>query len=66
VIVEGRLTEEHPRQYHKMHVIYEVEGQNLPMDKIQKAVSLSEERYCGVTAVYRKVIEISSEIRIKE
>jgi len=65
VIVEGEMTEEHPRYYKKMHVIYEVEGENLPMDKIQKAVKLSEDQYCGVSAVYRKVIEITSEIRIK-
>ena len=66
VIVEGELTEEHPKHYTKMHVIYEVEGENLPMDKIEKAVSLSEEKYCGVSAVYKKVIEMTSEIRIKE
>jgi len=64
VIVEGELTEEHPKYFHKMHVIYEVEGENLPMDKIEKAVSLSEEKYCGVSAIYKKVIEMSSEIRI--
>lgn len=66
VIVEGELTEEHPRHFTKMHVIYEVEGENLAMDKIEKAVSLSEEKYCGVSAVYRKVIEMTSEIRIKK
>ena len=65
VIVEGELSEEHPKRFLKMHVIYEVEGDNLPMDKIQKAVSLSEDKYCGVTAVYREVLEITSEIRIK-
>jgi putative redox protein len=64
VIVEGELTEEHPRYFHKMHVIYEVEGDNLPLDKIQKAVSLSEEKYCGVSVVYRKAMEITSEIRL--
>jgi len=36
------------------------------MDKIEKAVSLSKEKYCGVSAVYKEVIEITSEIRIKE
>jgi len=66
VIVEGELSEEHPKRFLKMHVIYEVEGVDLPMDKIEKAVSLSEEKYCGVSAVYREVIEITSEIRIKE
>jgi len=65
VIVEGELSEEHPKRFEKMHVIYEVEGENLPMDKIEKAVSLSEEKYCGVSAVYREVLEITSEIRIK-
>ena len=64
VIVEGDLTEEHPRHFSKMHVIYEIEGDNLPMDKIEKAVSLSEEKYCGVSAVYRKAIELTSEIRL--
>ena len=65
VIVEGELSEEHPKRFTKMHVIYEVEGDNLPMDKIKKAVSLSEDKYCGVSAVYKEVMEISSEIRIK-
>ena len=66
VIVEGELSEEHPKRFTKMHVIYEVEGENLPMDKIQKAVTLSEEKYCGVSVVYRQAMEITSEIRIKE
>ena len=66
VIVEGELSEEHPKRFTKMHVIYEVEGDDLPMDKIEKAVSLSEEKYCGVSVVYREAMEITSEIRVKE
>lgn len=66
VIVEGDLTEEHPKQFYKMHVIYEFKGKDLPLDKLKKAVSLSEERYCGVSALYKKVIEVTSEIKILE
>jgi putative redox protein len=66
VIVEGDLTEEHPKQFYKMNVIYEFKGKDLPMEKLEKAISLSEERYCGVSAMYKKVIELSSEIRIIE
>ncbi len=66
VIVEGDLTEEHPKQFYKMNVIYEFKGSNLPMEKLKKAVSLSEERYCGVSASYKKAMEITSEIRIIE
>lgn len=66
VTVEGDLTEEQPKYFNKMHVIYEFTGKNLPLDKLQKAVSLSEERYCGVSALYRKAIELTSEIKIHE
>jgi putative redox protein len=66
VIVEGDLTEEFPKHFYKMHVIYEFTGKELPPDKLQKAVSLSEEKYCGVSAVYKKAMELTSEIRIIE
>jgi putative redox protein len=49
-----------------MHVIYEFKGNDLPLDKLQKAIDLSSERYCGVSAVYRKTMEMTSEIRILE
>lgn len=66
VIVEGELTDEHPSHFTKMHVIYEFTGKNLPLDKLKKAVELSEERYCGVSAVYKKALELTSEIRVTE
>jgi len=66
VIVEGDLTDEHPKQFYKMNVIYEFKGKDLPLEKLKKAVSLSEERYCGVSAMYKKAIEITSEIKIIE
>lgn len=66
VSVEGDLTEEHPKQYQTMHVIYEFTGKDLPMEKLEKAVNLSEEKYCGVSALYKKAITVTSEIRTKE
>jgi len=64
VRVVGDLTEEHPKHFEKMHVIYEFKGKDLPMDKLEKAISLSEERYCGVSVSYRQAMGITSEIRI--
>jgi len=66
VITEGDLTDEHPKQFYKIHVTYEFTGKNLPIDKLQKAISLSEERYCGVSAVYKKIIEMTSDIKVIE
>ncbi len=64
--VEGELTEDHPRYYEKILVSYYFKGENLPLDKIQKAIQLSQERYCGVSALLRNGTEIEYEIKIKE
>ena len=64
--VQGDVTDEHPKHYEKMHVIYTITGKNLPMDKLEKAVKMSEETYCGVGALYRKAIEVTSEIIVIE
>jgi putative redox protein len=62
--VEGDLTEEHPKHFTGMHIIYEFTGTDLPLDKLKKAIDLSQERYCGVSASYRKAMKISYEIKI--
>ncbi len=64
VRVVGEITDEHPKHYTAFKVIYEFKGPDLPMDKLEKAVNLSEERYCGVSASYRKSMQVSTEIRI--
>ncbi len=64
VIVEADVTEEHPKHYNKMKVVYQFKGKDLPYEKLEKAVKLSEEKYCGVTAVYAKAMEMETEIRI--
>ena len=62
--VEGDLTEEHPKQFQSMHIIYEFKGKDLDPDKLKRAVELSQDRYCGVSASYRKVMDLSYEIKI--
>jgi len=66
VNVDGDLTEEMPKYYNRMHIIYEFTGKDLPMDKLEKAVNLSQERYCGVSAFYKKVIEVTFEIVVHQ
>ena len=63
---ESEVTEEHPKTYTKMHLIYEFKskGEELPMAKIEKAVKLSQERYCGVSALFEKALKLSYEIKI--
>jgi putative redox protein len=65
VEVIGHLTTEHPKYYNKIHIIYTFRGNDLPMDKLEKAISLSQERYCGVSEMLRKVAEITHEIIVE-
>lgn len=63
--VEGDTEDEHPNAFVRMHVIYEFRGRDLDIEKIEKSISLSMERYCGVSAVYRKAgIEMTHEVRM--
>ena len=64
VKAEGELTEEHPKHFAKIHLIYEFKGKDLPMESLEKAVSLSQEKYCGVSETLKKAVELSYEIKI--
>ncbi|MFU8844291.1 MAG: OsmC family protein [Bacteroidales bacterium] len=64
--VEGELTEEHPKVYHTITVHYRFRGIDLPMEKLEKAVNLSQERYCGVTAMLGKAAKIVHQITVED
>lgn len=52
--IETDLTEEHPKVFDEITMKYIVSGQNLDKTKVEKAIRLSYERYCGVTAMLLK------------
>ncbi|HOU97635.1 MAG TPA: OsmC family protein [Bacteroidales bacterium] len=64
--IEADMTEEHPKHYTKMHLIYEFKGKNLDRSKLEKAVTLSQDKYCGVSFMFKKFLEFTYEIRIIE
>jgi putative redox protein len=66
VDVEGITSDEHPKKYLEMTVIYRVKGKSIDPEKVEKAVELSKERYCGVNAVYKEVIKMDYKIEIEK
>ncbi len=64
--IEAELTDEHPKYYHKVKVNYNFYGKEFKKSKIEKAVKLSEERYCGVMEMFRQFAEITIEIKYFE
>lgn len=64
--VEGDVTEEHPKRFESMKVIFRVKGKGLNRKNVEKAVNLSKTRYCGVSANYAEAFPITHEIIIEE
>ncbi len=60
--VEGELTQEHPKYFHKVKIDYHFTGKDLNEKKIKKAVDLSVEKYCGVMEMFRRFAEVKTEI----
>ena len=60
--VSGELTEEHPKYYHKVHVIFKFYDKTFNKAKIQKAVDMSVSTYCGVMEMFRRFAEVTTEI----
>lgn len=64
VTTNAILADEHPRRFLEIFVKYILKGKDIPPDKVKKAVSLSMDRYCGVTATLKSSVKFSSEIHI--
>jgi putative redox protein len=56
--VNGNLTEEHPKVYKQIEILIKISGDDLDPGKVQKAVDLSREKYCGVSAMLGKGAEL--------
>ncbi len=54
VDIEADLTDEHPKYYSDIRLKYKIYGKDLDHNKVEKAVKLSQERYCGVSEMLRK------------
>tara|TARA_R110000751_G_scaffold146601_2_gene250941 strand:+ start:194505 stop:194888 length:384 start_codon:yes stop_codon:yes gene_type:complete len=60
--VEGLLTDEHPKYYHTVILDYHFTGKDLNEEKINRAVQLSIEKYCGVMEMFRRFSEVKTNV----
>ena len=65
ITAEAESATEHPKGYTEIHLTYTFKGKNLPLDKLEKAVKLSQERYCPITAMLSKTASITYDIVIE-
>jgi putative redox protein len=55
--LEGERAEEHPRRYTRIRVRHLVSGEGITPESLERAVSLSHEKYCSVVATLNSEIE---------
>jgi len=66
VSAQIELAEEHPKVFTKILIGYKVTGKNLDREAVERAVELSETRYCPAQAMLEKAAEINHKIIIEE
>lgn len=64
VSAEAEQTEEHPRVFTQVDLVYRIDAEPSVLDKVKKAVDLSLEKYCGVAAMLRKNSPIEYRIEL--
>lgn len=68
LIVETKSAEDHPKVYTEIHLIYQFTGKDLEenKEKLLKAIDLSQDKYCGASAMLKQAVEITYELKLIE
>ena len=62
--VDAERTEEVPKVFSKIHLHYIISGQDLAEKHVKRAVDLSAEKYCSVSQMLGKAVEITHDYEI--
>jgi putative redox protein len=69
ISVSGEVSEQYPKYYQKIHLQYLISGSGFKDDeeiktKVNRAVRLSRDQYCAVSAMLKNSCEITDEVII--
>ncbi len=66
VSIRAQRHPEHPRRFTEVVITHHLKGNNLDPQAVEKAVRLSDEKYCSASATLRMPTEVRSEFVIEE
>jgi putative redox protein len=64
--IKADISDEHPQVFTKIDLEYVFYGNDLNVKDIERAIELSQTKYCAVTAMLEKAIEIRHTYEIKQ
>ena len=59
------MTKEHPKVFTNIHIEYVIYGKDIKEKDVERAIDLSVTKYCGVTAMLSKAMDITHSYRIE-
>ena len=60
--VAGELTSTIPQTYHTVTVTYTLKVKTEDQESVEKAIALSQDKYCGVSTMFRAFAKINVEV----
>jgi len=64
VKVTAERADEHPRVYTRIHLEFVVTGQGVEPQAVERAIELSQTKYCPAAAMLSKAVEITTSYQI--
>lgn len=66
VKVHAERAEEHPKVFTHLTIEYVVSGKNIDRSAVERAVELSESKYCPAQAMFKQIVPIDLLITVNE
>jgi putative redox protein len=63
--ITADVADEHPQVFTKIHIEYVFYGDNLQTKDLERAIELSQTKYCSVTKMLEKAVEITHSYRVE-
>ncbi len=64
--ITAEVREEYPKIYNRVKITYNIKMAIKDKPKMEKAIALSQEKYCSVSAMFRSFAKLETEIVILE
>ena len=64
--IKGQPNSEHPKIFKEVELVYRFSGRDLPQERIEHAVELSQEKYCPISATLRPTAEVRYRVEISD
>jgi putative redox protein len=62
--ITAEMSDEHPKVFTKIHIEFLLHGENIPEKDVERAIELSHTKYCAVTKMLEKSVEITNSYKI--